>query len=172
MKEEIGKTYNFLTLIGRIGRKWQAVCCCGTQKLVARGALTRKVRPIKSCGCKRLALLSAANSTHGHSKKVRQSSEYSTYICWCSMHWRCENPGRDDYSRYGGRGIKVCARWKDYANFVHDMGLRPKGRSLGRIDNDGNYEPSNCRLGNSIGTSKEYCKKQAHNLLRDNEKLV
>ena len=64
------------------------------------------------------------------------------------MHQRCENPNNKSYSAYGGRGISVCDRWsgRDGAiNFLKDMGDRPKGHSIDRIDNDGNYEPGNCR---------------------------
>jgi hypothetical protein len=72
--------------------------------------------------------------------------DYRLYICWMSMRWRCTNPKRKDYHRYGGRGIKVCARWGNYANFAADMGPHPgKGFSLDRKRNNENYRHGNCR---------------------------
>lgn len=69
----------------------------------------------------------------------------STYSSWIAMRHRCELPRHPRYRWYGGRGIKICSRWLDFANFLADMGERPEGNyTLSRIDNDGDYEPSNC----------------------------
>jgi len=68
-----------------------------------------------------------------------------THRSWLSMLARCSNPRAPDYPRYGGRGITVCERWKKFVNFYEDMGTRPDERQLDRSDNNGNYEPGNCR---------------------------
>lgn len=80
---------------------------------------------------------------HGHHR--RGCSPSPTYVSWSQMIVRVTNPRRKCWPYYGGRGISVCDRWRDFRNFLQDMGERPLGRSLDRIDNDGNYEPGNCR---------------------------
>ena len=72
-------------------------------------------------------------------------SETTEHIIWMCMRGRCYNRHNQDYGSYGGRGIKVCDRWQRFENFYADMGSRPKNRSIDRIDNNGNYEPGNCR---------------------------
>lgn len=67
------------------------------------------------------------------------------YWVWADMAQRCRNPRHRGYANYGGRGIRVCDRWRLFSNFAADMGPRPAGLMLDRINNDGNYEPSNCR---------------------------
>lgn len=87
----------------------------------------------QSCGC-----LKFAARTHGQSGSPTHNS-------WDSMLQRTRNPNHVDYKNYGGRGIMVCARWKKFENFLTDMGTRPANTSIGRINNNGNYEPRNCR---------------------------
>lgn len=79
--------------------------------------------------------------THDHSKRA----ESATHATWRGMKQRCLNPHHVSWDDYGGRGITICERWLTFANFLADMGERPEGLTLDRIDNDGNYEPGNVR---------------------------
>lgn len=83
------------------------------------------------------------STTHGHAPRRNQTS---TYRCWAAMMRRCSNPHTKDYPEYGGRGIAVCDHWRQFEQFLSDMGERPDGLSIDRFpNNDGNYEPGNCR---------------------------
>lgn len=79
---------------------------------------------------------------HGHARPGRISPAHRS---WSSMRSRCHNHNSTGYERYGGRGITICDRWESFENFLEDMGERPEGMSIDRIDPDGNYEPGNCR---------------------------
>lgn len=82
--------------------------------------------------------------THGHSRG-HNGRPTRTYKTWQTMHQRCANPNKDGYENYGGRGIRVCARWSSFEAFVADMGERPPGKTLDRIHPNKHYTPANCR---------------------------
>lgn len=141
-----GDTFGRLTVIDaglpKRFRRATCVCTCGSIKTFLTAALTRSVGSTKSCGClvveRGSAVFMARNTTHNQSKTP-------TYRIWAGMVSRCGNANTIGFHNYGGRGIQVCDRWLSFDAFVADMGPRPEGKTLGRRDNDGNYEPSNCR---------------------------
>lgn len=121
---------------GKVSPLWFCVCKCGNTKITT-GALLRR-RETRSCGCLQREVTSANKHKHGMcGKKI--------YNIWQNMLHRCLNPRNPAFSNYGGRGIKVCARWKKFENFYADMGNPPPERTLDREDNDGPYSLKNCR---------------------------
>lgn len=112
------------------------VCDCGGATQVWLSNL-RSGRT-SSCGCLAMEILMARNTKHG-------MSESNEHQIWCGMWQRCGNPNEICWRNYGGRGIKVHDRWRLFENFLADMGPRPPGMSLDRIDVNGNYEPGNVR---------------------------
>ena len=149
MRKEIikkGDKFNRLTAIRfdhrdkRCQLYWLFRCSCGNEKVIRVDSV--KGGNVKSCGCllKEVASKSLIkmNTTHGMSK----TREYTS---WAGMKDRCLNRNRKYYKDYGGRGITICKRWMRFENFYADMGNRPAGTTLDRIDNNKGYYKENCR---------------------------
>lgn len=140
----IGQRFHRLVTIERVPNRgtstmWKCRCDCDTI-VVVHSKYLRNGRT-RSCGCLRretAAHQGRIQATHGMSKTP-------TYQVWGAMRSRCLNPRHPRFVDYGGRGIQVCERWDSFENFLADMGEAPTGLELDRIDNNGNYEPSNCR---------------------------
>lgn len=146
MSVHVGQRIGRLVIVERIAplrggdghAKWRCKCDCGGEVTVFAANLKRT----KSCGCFRREHLASVATTHGY---LRGRKEHSLYRTWTGMRRRCTAVDAHNYRYYGGRGIAVCARWEDFGAFVADMGERPPSTTLDRINNDGNYEPGNCR---------------------------
>ena len=143
----VGQRFGRLLVLGYVGRMvngrhsiWLCGCDCGQEKEILRSALIQG--RTKSCGCLQSELASKTastmNVTHGDSGSVE-------HLAWRNMLTRCYYDKCDHYGAYGGRGITVCNRWRSYENFLADLGRKPDGFTLERIDTNKSYEPSNCK---------------------------
>lgn len=144
-----GKKFGRLTVIERLSNdkhgqsRWSCRCSCGNASPRIVYGVNLKSGASKSCGCL-LIEFNKARATHGDTRNGEWAPEYRV---WSQMIQRCTNTKEKSFERYGGRGIRICARWrKSYAAFIADMGRRPSSKhSIDRRDNNGGYTPENCR---------------------------
>jgi|SRR5262245_16113233 len=163
----IPTTHNFQDLTGQVfgdwlvvrfdGRRretsqWWCRCVCGTERAVGASNLKRGLS--QGCGCQKSAKIARRFTTHGRSR----TAEHRT---WVAMRQRCHNPKASKYADYGGRGIRVCARWRiSFQAFLADVGPKPgPAYSLERVNNNGHYEPGNVRW----ATPREQCLNKRNN---------
>lgn len=142
----VGEIFGRLTVIRDSGLRntsgsirWECRCSCGNTTYAVGAALKRG--EYKSCGCwtKDRMRITPPGRKHG-------ATGTPTYASWVVMRRRCLDKNFKDYPLYGGRGIKICSRWlKSFANFLEDMGERPEGYTLDRVDCDKGYSKENCR---------------------------
>lgn len=151
VKDVKGMVFGRLTVLERAGTNkwnnatWKCQCDCGNISIVTGSSLRSGTS--KSCGClqRESAVATGKQITHGLAKRGMDSS--GVYKSWGHMKQRCLNENNQDYHNYGARGITVCEEWLDFSKF-YEWALAngyKKGLSIDRIDNDGNYEPGNCR---------------------------
>lgn len=145
----VGHVFGRLTVLSRApanrwGRtQWVCACTCGNQTVVDRGNL--RSGATQSCGCTHKEMLSKRNYRHGHAARKQKDPTYSS---WMSMKNRCLNSRSNKHSRY--KDVSIHPRWLEYSAFLEDMGPRPEGTSLDRIDPFRGYEPGNCRWANAV----------------------
>lgn len=140
-----GQKFGRLTVVSRAVKGprawWNCKCDCGTEKIVSATGLRCGTQ---SCGCFQVEKHLKMITKHGHAP-TEGKAQSKTYATWRGMKSRCLDSGHPKFADYGGRGIKICDSWLHFENFLADMGEKPKGLEIDRIDNSGNYCKENCR---------------------------
>lgn len=152
-KDMTGQVFGRLTVIERAEDRqdkrrrrvcWLCKCQCGKEH-IAKGEDLRSGRTT-SCGCFHREMVGELGKRLGPARGTHKMSYSSECSCWKHMIQRCTNPKNERWDRYGARGIRVCERWTKFENFLEDMGRQPfRGATIERKDNNGNYEPDNCK---------------------------
>ena len=151
-----GQKFERLTVISEAERDkygavmWLCRCECGTRKIIRGGHLLSG--NTMSCGCLNKELLIKRSRKHG-------MASTPIYKTWKSMRQRCYNPNDMHYKDYGGRGITICERWDKFKNFYEDMGEKPNGLEIERMNNNQGYSPENCKW----ATPKENSRNKRNN---------
>lgn len=177
----VGMTIGRLTIISeadrvRGSRAWQCLCQCGTEIVRVGSQLIREIKKCggvrTSCGCLLKELTVARSFVHGH-MRTTGNGRSPEYVCWGNIKIRCYKPNAIGYHIYGGRGIRMCERWRNsFEAFLEDMGLRPSPKhSIDRRDNDGHYSCGGCDECLAKGwlancrwlTKKQQCRNTSHN---------
>lgn len=166
-----GERYGRLQVIKYVGIKdthkaYLCKCDCGNKKVITSSDL--RSGKVKSCGCYRTQYITNKNKTHGLRK-------HRLYSIWAGMKSRCYNPNTDSYNRYGARGIKICKEWINDFKAFYDWAMEngySDDLSIDRIDNDGDYEPNNCRWASDKKQARNKSSNKAFTINNESKSLI
>ncbi len=148
---KIGEKFGTRTIVKEMSERkngyimYKVQCDCGDVVILNGSYLRSRNRPCKSCSAKKNTKKGVEHYAFKHGMASRTKGKDRIYSIWVAMRQRCNDINDQQYHDYGGRGIRVCKEWDHFINFYNDLGERPEGMQLDRIDNDGNYCKENCR---------------------------